>query len=49
MITAILCVLCFMAGGTIGFTVASVLANHKKADQRRLTVTGYEQSSSEPN
>lgn len=49
MITAILCVFCFMTGGTIGFTVAAVLASHKKADQRRLTVTGYEQSSSDPN
>jgi hypothetical protein len=49
MITAILCILCFMAGGTVGFTVASVLASHKKADQLHLNVTGYEQSSFEPN
>jgi hypothetical protein len=49
MMTAILCVLCFMAGGTIGFTVAAILVSHKKADQRRLAVTGYEQSSAEPN
>jgi hypothetical protein len=49
MITAILCLFCFMTGGTIGFTVAAVLAGHKKADQQRLTVAGYGQSRSEPN
>jgi spore maturation protein SpmA len=49
MITAILCIFCFMTGGAVGFTVAAVLTNHKKAEQDGLAVTGYERSSSEPN
>jgi hypothetical protein len=42
MITAMLCLFCFMSGGTIGFTVAAVLANRRKADERRATVSGFE-------
>lgn len=44
MITAILCIFCFMTGGTIGFTVAAVLASRRKADQQHAAMTAYERS-----
>jgi hypothetical protein len=49
MITAMLCLFCFMTGGAVGFTVAAILANRKKVDQRHLAMTGYGQGGSEPN
>jgi len=49
MITAMLCLFCLMTGGSVGFIVAAILASGRKADQRHLAMTGYEQGGSEPN